>query len=124
MKQREIKFRAWDKERKIMDYTDKDLRCDFSDGDVYVVNSQGDFEDYELMQFTGLHDKNGKEIFEGDLLKSSWPNPSRVMFVDYGFKKCFWDYANDRWIPEPLGENEEEIMGNIYDNPELLEETK
>jgi len=59
---REIKFRAWNKENKKMDY------FHLTHGDSYGIG--GDiFPEYEIMQYTGLKDKNGKEIYEGDIMK-------------------------------------------------------
>ena len=73
-------------------------------------------------QFTGLHDKNGKEIYEGDILESYCSECSKgrqdvVRFVSNGFW-CGTD--DDLWMP-----NSEycEIIGNIHENPELLEDS-
>jgi len=72
-----------------------------------------------LMQFTGLKDKNGKEIYEGDIVKSEAWSPSTY---EVGFREgafCFYRedslYANN---PEYLFKFE--IIGNIYENPELI----
>ena len=80
---REIKFRAWDKENKVMIYPKGIL----FDGRVVNFNCGilEPFEEYELMQFTGLYDKNGKEIYEGDIIKYSFDGKkaqSPVFFLD------------------------------------------
>ena len=71
-----------------------------------------------LMQFTGLHDKNGKEIFEGDILKYDGM-PHLYSIVEF-FDAAFW--ACDRNGKTVIGEPKfVEVLGNIYENPELLE---
>ena len=74
----------------------------------------------EINQYTGLHDKNGKEIYEGDILKAPYSDCStqhKVYFEDGCFKLQFKDL--DEW-----SEKEIEIIGNIYENQELLEGEK
>jgi uncharacterized phage protein (TIGR01671 family) len=75
-------------------------------------------------QFTGLHDKNGKEIYEGDIVKyrdSMGQHIEKVIFD----KGCF--YAGMHWgsstrlAPKLINTRITEVIGNIYDNPELLE---
>ena len=100
-----------------------------SDG-CYHIGWQG--KDCELREFTGLHDKNGKEIYEGDILRDT---DSEIYYVDF-IRGCF--YLKTKYISFPhLGWTEWlpmceidrlanpvdfEIIGNIYDNPELLKE--
>ena len=81
--------------------------------------------DYKTIgQYTGLTDKNGKKIFEGDILKGCYDedNPEEytvvVVFWDNG-----WRIQQDNRIPDPLEEYDGricEVIGNIHDNPELL----
>jgi uncharacterized phage protein (TIGR01671 family) len=85
-----------------------------------------------LMQFTGLLDKNGKEIYEGDLLriKSLYETgdpvdsaPNEVYFKEGSFRIAFHNgVLNSAFCTGELGSNwEVEVIGNIYENPELLE---
>jgi len=121
---REIRFRAWDKGLKQMFY-DKDCFFTFQDGrllerdgeksEIWVAG--GD----EIMMWTGLHDKNGKEIWEGDIVKG-----------DDGISKVFW---SKRWSSFEVvttgntvgwwkSTGDLKVIGNIYENPELLGEKK
>ena len=119
MKERIIKFRAWDKEHKVMLIPPA------------IDNPEKEDNEWALMQFTGLLDKNGKEIFEGDVLKSTAPEQysqdSGVFLVKWKQPNCsfgltkqekkeyvIWECEMDWWI-------EHEIIGNIYENPTLLE---
>jgi len=69
---------------------------------------------WKLMQFTGLKDKNGKEIYEGDIV-SAFGRTSAVKFHD-GYFDCGIDYIES----QSLNVDSYEIIGNIYENPELL----
>ena len=122
------KFRAWlKKEQKMDNYIDHiswledELYC-IGDGITYMVSA----EDLVLMQSTGLKDKNGKEIFEGDVLDYKgrkalvrWHGSYASFiyrFVDEPHKR------NAEWKPLYLAYMKCEIIGNIYENPELLED--
>lgn len=67
-----------------------------------------------LGQYTGVKDKNGKKIFEGDIVLDAG-EPCKIVFEDGQWKEI---YAGDYWAD--LYGSEVEIVGNIYDNPELL----
>ena len=124
---REIKFRAWH----------KDLKKIFKIGQITLEKGTWNFEpndrdfigisipsqpSFVLMQYTGLHDKNGKEIYEGDILKVYYKGMSEVGYVEYDNDYCEYkiiintdkDYFS-LWKSIDL-----EKIGNIYDNPELL----
>lgn len=105
---REIKFRAWKNSE--MKYSDSfpDLSCFFC-----LAYGQMGEELGLLMQYTGLKDKNGKEIYEGDILKNDDYERVRIMTWEQDSTEPFpfrYYESTDDW----------EIIGNIYQNPELL----
>lgn len=114
---REIKFRAWDKQNKNMEEVDL-----LGSNVLHIKNSEWEnIEDFEVMQFTGLEDKNGAEIYEGDIiqeLKVNW----EVVFYKGAWRlgrnvKGDIQYKSlDRYAYRC------EIIGDIYRNKELLEE--
>lgn len=125
---REIKFRAWDKNKKEWLF---DFRL-HPHGSVMKVVGEKDgkwqystniHEDIELVQFTGLKDKNGKEIYEGDILIQSpgfgceWK--SRIGLVKYEFAS-FWLVLKKQVFILDDHDCQFEVIGNIYENPELL----
>lgn len=121
---REIKFRAWNKKEKYMEIVD-DLQM-FSNDLSIGIPSKDYFlrkDDVELMQYTGLHDKNGKEIYEGDIVKYRDSRGQHIEKVIFD-KGCF--YAGMHWgsstrvAPKLINTRITEVIGNIYDNLELL----
>ncbi len=124
---REIKFRIWDKQNKEM-LDLEDLHYEYGKMSIRTTmyNDYFDTEDMILMQYTGIKDKNGKEIYEGDIIK----------YYDDTYKV---EFKRDRggYFPFAQGDgcgccqcevvtffNDCEILGNIYDNPELLKEKR
>ena len=124
------KFRAWLKKEQKMDneidhisWLEDELYC-IGDGITYMVLA----EDLVLMQSTGLRDKNGKEIFEGDILDYKGRKALVRWHGSYAsFIYRFVDEPHKRkaeWKPLYLAYMKCEIIGNIYENRELLEAIK
>lgn len=121
---REIKFRAWDSENNEMIYgvgvtPISDLSIPYSIGEPGKDFDQFNYYiESKLMQFTGLLDKNGTEIYEDDLLKSKHEQIGKVYY--------FCDSYLIHWIKENYESNlrkctDCEVIGNIYENSELPE---
>ena len=119
-------FRAWDKETQTMlDVSLIDFKKSVLIGEHWEFGETNfiNFDEIELMQSTGLKDKNGKEIFEGDILTSqNYPVKGVVEFrTDLGL----WvHYLKGYNYFEYLGNvaGSKEIIGNIYENQEILKE--
>ena len=95
-----LKFRAWDKIGKRM----------------YTSPNDNQEVDLILMQYTGLMDKNGKEIYEGDIIEN---HPGVTWMVDWSNKKAQWRvYGGGNFALCSMGAIK--IIGNIYENGELL----
>jgi hypothetical protein len=126
---RELKFRAWD--GKVMvgpfDIGDYEMDHESENGNFTIPYPRGTNEGYaegDWEQFTGLLDKNGKEIWEGDIVRyeDEWPGQFRQYQVSYG---------DGWWFPlvrveegynaiDSYSANAFEVIGNIHENPELL----
>ena len=128
---REIKFRAWDKENeKMMKVSSISL-----ENKEIAVKDFGTYhffriKDIELMQYIGLKDKNDKEIYEGDIVLvkpggvSTWYK-TVVEFKEGAFIASLIDGEDYIYIfNRGFDSNDFEILGNVYENPELLEKNK
>lgn len=124
---RDIKFRAWDYERKQYNFTGKSVL----DLAVWYGRTEGRDNPFygteELEQFTGLKDKKGKEVYEGDFLRLKGGSIWRVEWCNLAWQinKMPWDEENepaDRYEMYEMGVCE--IIGNIHQNPKLIEEAK
>ena len=121
------RFRAWDKVFKEMVQVnalvldEQVVKVTYKNGNV----AKEDMKEYELMQSTGLKDKNGKEIFEGDIVDYKGRKAVVKWHGSYAsFIYRFVDELQERvseWHPLFLAYYHFEIIGNIYENKELLD---
>lgn len=124
---REIKFRAWSRKFKEMIYKENTLYSIDVHGNTVWKDSVDD-EVAILTQFTGLKDKNGKEIYEWDLFQVAKNHVYQVKYSTGGENNYEWHgacfilfiddekkFPFDEWAME-----HGEVIGNIYENPELL----
>ena len=120
VKERIIKFRAWDVDGE--QWLREDQFLIYPNGTVEAWIEKDIVKNTELTQFTGLRDKNGKEIFEGDVVKDSTPFTTETVgeVVYEGAQFCLDD---EYGTPMHYGDNYK-VIGNIYENPELLRKTK
>lgn len=132
---REIKFRVWNKNTNKYEYTELDY--------YFVIDQR--IKAYEYEQYTGLKDKNGKEIYEGDIVNivaiAETDDSDMAYIIDTNSIVCWdkeharwdvndepedkdWDYRRRRYFVFVDNEGREnvEVIGNIHENPELLGE--
>jgi len=123
---RNIKFRAWTKEQKQMVEVVELNFYQATMASIYGDYASGerewdlkDFENVELMQYVGLKDKNGTEIYEGDVIVWEYNEiPQEVKWDN-----SIGGYSTKRYhLWRAI--NKMEVIGNIYENPELLQEEK
>ena len=121
---RDIRFRAWVSQRAEMRFV---TRIDFAWKNISLDLRSGqrrrfEWHEVELMQYTGLHDKNGKEIYEGDIVRYHYYDKPENSIEDevifdfgmFGVEGCAINLSHV-YIVKTL-----EVIGNIYENPELL----
>jgi hypothetical protein len=109
---REIKFRMWNEENKLI--TNSLDLCDI----VLAATKQNPKlfhwdESVPVMQYTGLNDKNGEEIYEGDII-------SYISFDEKTYRQECPDLTSFHFWQETSDNKTVEVIGNIYENPELL----
>jgi uncharacterized phage protein (TIGR01671 family) len=116
---REIKFRAWYNNKMVDDEEAKRLLYNNTSTSALFIT------ELDMMQYTGLKDKNGKEIYEGDIIRSFFSDGQECIHkIGYesaeGRFTASWKLIscgiNQAWI----NEFEKEVIGNIYENPELV----
>lgn len=126
---REINFRAWLKDDKRMVEVEeihfRHQLIEYYDGNYDDCWLEKDFDKIELMQYTGLKDKNGKEIYEGDiLLVANGSINGDIMFskrvVKWFEEKRGYNIHNFDNVYKPT--HYYEVIGNVWENRELLEE--
>ena len=126
---REIKFRAWVKDRKaifeviLIDYVTKKVTYLLERVGHLLSIRDAKFNDVELMQYTGLKDKNNKEIYEGDILSNgNNEKPYKVIFENGSFRAEFeGDFEEYSFDLIDVVAQSCEVVGNIYENSELME---
>ena len=108
---KEIKYRVWNGKRFLIGH----------------VNRSGGFlawdENYDPQLFTGLLDKNGKEIYEGDVVEyetSTRKHKGKIVPISGGYA---WKHAGIDFHLWDMDEEKLEVIGNIYEHPELLKES-
>jgi len=125
---REIKFRVWDNETNHMIYPEKTFdpghhSFNMHSGTLQYYNLQNGYGTGEMMQYTGLKDKNGKEIYEGDVLKAYGKEIAWyvVSYSDGSFRLHHhfgvWGLLSRLF---EMVDMPADVIGNIHENPELL----
>jgi len=117
----EIKFLAYIKSLQWLIPVER-ICFDCQTVEVDLTGGNGDtgeygFDEVELMQFTGLRDKNDKEIYEGYICKSQYFLPGEVIFKNGSFLFCDITQSD---VESVYPDNEWEVIGNKFENPELL----
>ena len=127
---KQVKFRAWEKKIKEMIEV---YDIDFAGGIINFNTAWRGLEEVELMQYTGLKDKNGKEKYFDDIVKITWRKDTDsylqqgddhiekefIARIDWNVDRIVYRLANGKILSFPSNAKFE-VIGNIYENPELL----
>jgi uncharacterized phage protein (TIGR01671 family) len=125
IKMRKHEYRAWEKNLKEIIPVHN---IDFDKKMINIDIAWRRFDEIELMEYTGLKDKNGIEIYESDICKVN--TFKGICIGEVVFRKgCFWvlfeEFNTVKNVLDPLHDNSKgtnfEVIGNIYQNPELLQ---
>jgi uncharacterized phage protein (TIGR01671 family) len=119
---RVIKFRVWDKERKgFLHQIDIDSDIIYVDTRWYIHGGHALDDNYVMQQYTGMRDKGGTEIYEGDIVKGLFKDTdynhwdeikASVVYCD---RFAGFSVGCENWVKQTI-----EVIGNIFENPELL----
>lgn len=123
---RTIKFRAWDKEEEkiidwqyLIDYCD----IDYLFGNIEENPKRDTIPDFDVMQYTGLKDQKGVEIYEGDILYfepyETHGNDRIVEYMDGAYRGRLIRNGYSQLLSDCVYETR--VIGNVYENPELLD---
>lgn len=122
---RDIKFRAWDSRLAKMTYTPIIGNGRFYWGWEQLESDWSNLDEGKqyLMQYTGLKDKNGKEIYEGDIVYHSYYKETGKMIFDLSASAYRIEWLDGKTNEMyRVDQKSFEVIGNIYENPELLKE--
>ena len=130
---KDIRFRAWDKQHDMFDkeqvfITQAGVICDLT-GLGWTLNHYDDWKRYDIQFYTGLKDKNGIEIYEGDIIKTNrgiiaevyWSKSGASFMISY---PNIWTSRIGKRIYKKLmnWHSKCEVIGNIYEHPSYREE--
>ncbi|CEH26286.1 hypothetical protein AXF07_05810 [Staphylococcus aureus] len=125
-----LKFKAWNKDKKVMSIIDE---IDFNSGYILISTGYKSFDEVKVLQYTGLKDKNNTEIYDGDIAEFKYPHDKR--FKEIGIithsaeKACFVikmirDTVQEFELYRGVANSYLKVIGNKFENPELLEESE
>lgn len=126
MENRVIKFRAWNKRKSAMYLSPNEIHHLGSWFDAHLPGSLADVDNIVIMQFTGLSDKNGNDIYEGDIMSYTSSLNGRTYFGRVIYTGGL--FALSQRYPNGISDEIEylftrthyEIIGNVFDNPKLI----